>query len=278
MTVVIPDGRRAQRQRAKARRRVSVVGVVGELFITAGVVVLLFLGWELWFNDIVVGQQMNQAGDQLSEQWSGGFVEPSKPETERPDPGEPIVAAEPADIGTTFATMIIPRFGADYNKPVAEGVTLEDVLNPIGIGHYPGTAMPGGVGNAAFAAHRTTFGAPFGNIADLRVGDSIYIETQDGWYQYKFRSFEWVLPSGVGVIDPVPQLAGVAPTQRLLTMTSCNPKLSAAERIVAYSVYETWYPRADGVPEEIAHMTGTASGQSDHEAAAAARPLAKSVS
>lgn len=259
MTMVIPDGRRARRKRAAARRRVSVVGVIGEIFISAGVVVLLFLGWELWFNDIVVGEQMNQKGDQLSQEWSGGFVEPAKPEVERPDPGEPVVSAEPADIGTTFATMIVPRFGSGYNKPIAQGVTLEDVLNPIGIGHYPGTAMPGQVGNAAFAAHRTTWGAPFGPIADLRLGDSIYIETEAGWYQYKFRSLEYVLPTGVGVIDPVPQLAGVDPTLRILTMTSCNPKLSAAERIVAYSVYETWYPRAGGMPEEIAEMTGATS-------------------
>jgi sortase A len=258
--MVLPDGRRARRKRAAARKRVSVVGVIGELFITGGVVVLLFLGWELWFNDLVVGQQMNQQGEQLSQGWSGGFVEPSKPEVARPDPGEPLVAAEPADIATTFATMIVPRFGADYNKPIAQGITLEDVLNPIGIGHYPGTAMPGGVGNAAFAAHRTTWGAPFAPIANLRVGDSIYIETPDGWYLYKFRSLEYVLPTGVGVIDPVPQQPGASPTERILTMTSCNPLYSAAERIVAYSVYETWYPRALGAPEEIAAMYATADG------------------
>ncbi len=258
MVMVVPDGRRAKRKLAKARRRVSVVGVIGELFITGGVIVLLFLGWELWFNDLVVGQQMNEQGDQLSQEWNGGFVEPAPPaKPDRADPGEPIVASEP-EFAATFATMIVPRFGVDYNKPIAQGVTLEDVLNPIGIGHYPGTAMPGGVGNSAFAAHRTTFGAPFGPIADLRVGDSIYIETQDGWYQYIFRGLEYVLPSGVGVIDPVPQLAGVEPTERILTMTSCNPKLSAAERIVAYSVYETWYPRAAGMPEELADMSGSA--------------------
>jgi sortase A len=134
------------------------------------------------------------------------------------------------------------------------------VLNPIGIGHYPGTAMPGGVGNAAFAAHRTTWGAPFGPIADLRLGDSIYIETPEGWYLYKFRSLEYVLPTGVGVIEPVPQLPGVAPTERYITLTSCNPLYSAAERIVAYGVYETWYPRDQGAPEEIAAMYAQADG------------------
>lgn len=249
-----------------------MVGVIGELFITGGVVVLLFLGWELWFNDLIVGQQLNEEGNKLSqefqEEWNGGFVEPSKPD--RPDPGEPVVAAEP-EFATTFATFIVPRFGADYNKPAAQGVTLEDVLNPIGIGHYPGTAMPGGVGNAAFAAHRTTWGAPFGPIASLRLGDNIYIETAEGWYQYKFRGFEYVLPTGVGVIDPVPQVPGAAPSERLLTMTSCNPLYSAAERIVAYAVYETWYPRAGGAPEEIAKLYQQAAGDPVVAQAAKAR-------
>lgn len=277
---MLPDGRRAMRKRATARRRVSVVGVIGELLITGGVLVLLFLGWELWLNDLVVGQELNRKGEVLSQEWSGGFVEPSKPEVQRPDPGEPVVSAEPG-FAETFATMIIPRFGSDYNKPVAQGVTLEDVLNPLGIGHYPGTAMPGAVGNAAFAAHRTTYGAPFANIADLRLGDSIYVETPEGWYLYKFRGFEWVLPTGVGVIDPVPQLPGVEPTQRFITLTSCNPRFSAAERIVAYGLYETWYPRADGAPEEIAALyTSTASGWDDAgtiSAAALAGPLGGST-
>jgi sortase A len=123
-----------------------------------------------------------------------------------------------------------------------------------GVGHYPQTQMPGEVGNFAVAAHRTTYGAGFHDINSLLVGDSIYVETADGWYKYVYRGTEYVRPTGVGVLEPVPQVAGVASTDRIITMTSCHPYFSAAERIIAYGVFETWFPRAGGPPPEIATL------------------------
>jgi sortase A len=246
------------RPRKRQRRRVSVVGVLGELFITAGAVVLLFLGWQLWINDLFVSNSQRDEAQDLSETWSKGegvIVAPP----DRADPGEPVVAVAPAN-ARTFATLIVPRLGADYARPVAEGVGLVDVLNTHAVGHYPGTQMPGAVGNAAFAAHRTGWGSPFFDIDKLQVGDSIYVETQDGWYRYVFRSLEYVLASGVGVLDQVPQLAGVQPTDRIITLTSCNPVYTADERIIAYGVYDTWWPRAGGAPPEIAGIAAQAGG------------------
>ncbi|MCU1412246.1 MAG: class sortase [Rhodoglobus sp.] len=234
----------------RTRRRVSIIGVLGELFITAGVLVLLFLGWQVWINDRVVGNEQKQEAQALSNSWDKGEAVP--PATvDRADPGEPVVAAAPAN-AVVFATLIIPRLGADYTRPVAEGVGLVDVLNKHSVGHYPGTQMPGAVGNAAFAAHRTGWGASFFDIDKLQLGDSIYVETPDGWYRYVFRSFEYVRASGVGVLAPVPQAPGATSTDRILTLTSCNPVYTADERIIAYSVYDTWYPRAGGAPPEIA--------------------------
>jgi sortase A len=115
--------------------------------------------------------------------------------------------------------------------------------------------MPGEIGNFALAAHRTTYGAPFANIAELRVGDRIYVETRDGWYVYAFRNLEYVWPTAVQVLEPVPQAPQVEATERYLTLTSCNPRFSAAERIIAYAVFETWYPREEGPPAEIAGLT-----------------------
>lgn len=237
-------------------RSVSAIGVIGELFITGGVLVLLFLGWQLWLSDLIVGNQQNAKASVLSETWSKGFgTAPAIPS--RPDPGAPVVSAEP-DYGVQFGTLIVPRFGADYHRPIAEGTGTFDVLRA-GVGHYPGTQMPGQVGNVALAAHRTTWGAPFSNIADLKVGDSIYIETDAGWFRYVFRSLQYVPPSGVEVLAPVPTRESASATDRLLTMTTCNPKFSAAERFVAYSVYDTWFPRAGGPPAEIAALVATES-------------------
>ncbi len=250
---MVVEEARGSKVRAGKRHRVSIIGVVGELFISAGVLVLLFLGWQLWLNDLLLGNQQNKQGSQLSQAWGKPAAGPAG--SNRPDPGPPVVGTAPGN-AVQFANLIVPRFGADYERPIAEGIGTGDVLD-VGVGHYPGTEMPGGVGNVALAAHRTTYGAPFSNIADLKVGDSIYIETQDGWYRYVFRSLEFVPPTGVDVLDAVPQLPAATPTDRLLTMTSCNPKFSAAERFIAYSVFDTWYPRAGGPPPEIAKLVLT---------------------
>lgn len=238
-----PNGGRRPRKR---RGRVSVVGVLGELLITAGVFVLLFLGWQLWFNDLVVGNKLHQESKQQSLAWEreGGSAEHGTPE-------EPPVLGTP-DPSATFGLMIVPRWGADYYRPIAQGTGTVAVLNKGEIGHYPTTQMPGEVGNFAVAAHRTSYGKPFNQISNLRVGDHLYIETADGWYSYVFRNLEYVLPTGVGVIAPVPQSDGATPTDRIMTMTSCNPLFSSAERIIAYSVFDTFVPRADGPPEQVA--------------------------
>lgn len=239
-------GRRATRPR---RARISVVGILGELFITAGVVVLLFLGWQVFINDLVVGgQQQTQAVEQ-SQTWDRGEGSAPAP-VDRADPGPPVVLASAPGDDIQFANLIVPRFGADYSRPVLEGVAVYGALAD-GIGHYPDTQLPGDVGNVALAGHRTGWGAPLGDIANLMVGDSIYLETADGWYRYVFRTFAYVPPTGVDVLEAVPENPGATPTDRILTLTSCNPKLTAAERIIAYSVFDTWYPRAGGPPPEI---------------------------
>ncbi len=251
------------------RRTVGVLGVLGELFVTAGVLVFLFLGWQLWLNDLIVGADQNVAGSTLARSWSSPAPRPTAPSPTAPSPtassadvgatpagnvGNPVVAAAPGE-AVKFGVMYVPRFGADYARSISEGVATATVLDKNGIGHYPGTQMPGQVGNFAVAAHRTTHGAPFKSLAGLRVGDKIYIQTPDGYYTYAFRGLEYVRPTGVGVLDPVPQFAGVAPTDRILTMTSCNPMFSANERIIAYASLESWQPTSTGAPAAIVAAT-----------------------
>jgi sortase A len=250
-------GRRASAA-GRPRRRISVIGILGELLITAGVLVFLFLAWQLWFNDLVVGAQQNQAGVSLAQQWKGGTPNtPGAPATPAPSPsdapqdfGAPSIGTAPAN-AVQFAVMYVPRFGSNYARSISEGVSTVQVLDKNGIGHYPGTQMPGQVGNFAVAAHRTTHGAPFNKLGTLQVGDRIYVQTQDGYYTYQFRGLEYVRPTGVGVLDPVPQSSGTVPTDRVLTMTSCNPMFSAAERIIAYASLESWQPTSAGPPGAI---------------------------
>jgi sortase A len=241
----------------RPRRRVSVIGVLGELLITAGALVLAFLGYQVWLGDAIVGGQLNGEAVEQAEEWSAGYDD--VPPVDAGDPvvsEDPPVTAVPGD-AQRFANLIIPRFGGDYYRPIAEGVGTTAVLNKGNIGHYPTTQLPGELGNFALASHRSSGGGNFHDLHKLRVGDHIYVETPDGWYQYTFRNLEYVRPSGVGVLNPVPQVDGAAATERYITLTTCNPFFSTAERIIAYGVYDEFYPRADGVPAEIAsNVTG----------------------
>lgn len=123
--LAIPEEAPVKKPRPK--QRVSVVGVLGEVFITAGVLVLAFLGWQVWLNDIIVGNEQQQVAEELSGSWDKGEGTAPAP-IDRPDPGPPMVVAAPGN-AVQFATLIVPRFGPQWEKPVAEGVGVHDVLN-----------------------------------------------------------------------------------------------------------------------------------------------------
>lgn len=242
-----------------ARPRLSAVGVLGEILLTAGVIVLLFLAWQLWWNDaLLAGSQAGSARD-LSREWAGPpdsvAVPPTPaPSVSAPDFGAPLVVAEPEHL-SVIGNLWVPRFGTDYVRTIAQGTTT-DVLNStrLGIGHYDGTQMPGEVGNFAIASHRSAYGGGLHLIDKLQVGDPIVVETQDGWYVYRFTNLEYVLPTAVDVLAPVPQHPGAVAGDRIITLTTCNPLYSTAERVAAYGVLESWQPRSAGAPAEVADI------------------------
>jgi sortase A len=249
----------AERPHARATRRnsprgkVTVIGVLGEVLITAGVLVFLFIGWQLWWNDMVMAQSQTSAATDISKSWiEHARVAPGPAAPQPADYGEPAVAAAPQE-NEPFAVLYVPRYGDDYHRTIAEG-TGHDVLNSmkLGIGHYPGTQMPGEVGNFAVAAHRSAYGGGMHLINEFQLGDAIYVQTADGYYTYRFRDLEYVEPSAVRVLAPVPGHPGAAPTDRIITLTSCNPLLSTAERIIAYGVFESWQPTSAGPPVGLA--------------------------
>lgn len=258
-TVDVPVApRRPRRIPRTVRRKSTLPSVLGELFITAGALVILFLVWQLWWNDMIIAGAQADAAREISQEWIENdrgtndeqvAEEPSEPPA---DPGDPIVASAP-DVAEPFAVLYVPRFGLDYHRTVGEGVGTS-VLNStrLGIGHYPGTQMPGEVGNFAIAAHRSAYGGAMHLINELQIGDAIYVQTADGFYTYRFRDLSYVPPTAIEVLAPVPGQPGVAPADRIITLTSCNPLYSTDERIVAYGVLESWQPTAFGAPSELA--------------------------
>jgi sortase A len=248
-----PTRRDPRRQRQ--RRPVSMVGVLGELLITAGVLVMLFIAWQLWWNDMIIAGEQSKAAAEISKNWIAEDSKARDPDAPPPAPadyGDPVVAKVPAT-AEPFAVLFVPRFGADYHRTIAEG-TGAGVLNStrLGIGHYPDTQMPGEVGNFAIAAHRSAYGGGMHLINELQLGDAIYVQTADGYFSYRFRDLEYVAPSRVDVLAPVPGAPDAAATDRLITLTSCNPLYSTAERIIAYGVFESWRPTSAGPPAELA--------------------------
>lgn len=264
------SGNKAARKRATtARRRErakrpkqgvfrTIVQVLGELLITCGIILLLFVVWDLWWTNIAANSTQQQAVHQFAQEFKGP-VKPAAPDKPH-DFGTPKVAAAPAADGTVFGVVYIPRFGKDYSRPLVEG-TAGAQLDTLGLGRYDSTAMPGAVGNFAVAGHRQTHGAVLDAIHTLVPGDKIYVQTKDGYYTYVFRNNEIVLPNQVDVLLPVPTDAKAKPTQRFMTMTSCNPRFGASERIIAYSVMDSWQPASAGPPAAIAHQVAANQGK-----------------
>lgn len=233
--------------------------MVGEILLTVGVVTLLFVVWQLWLGDLIYGAQRNAAGQELSQTWAQEYIAPTTPASPTPTPTQkpaaaqtatPVILPQPAD-AQVFGILHIPRFGADYAVQMAGGISRQRTLDPIGVGHYPGTSMPGEVGNFAVAAHRTTYGKPFNRLADLHVGDAIVIETPDGWYTYRFRTLEYVHPDAGDVLLPVPQAVTAPAGMRYMTMTSCSPMYAMSERIVGFAVFDSFTPRSAGTPTSL---------------------------
>lgn len=238
-----------QRSEPPRRRRGAVstlVGVVGELLITAGVLLGLFVVWQLWWTDV----EANSYQADVLEDWreKEGVVQAPPQEGERRTDPPPIPAA--VGEGELLGTLHIPRLG-DYERTIAHGVGMGSVLNRGYIGHYPDTQLPGEIGNFATAAHRQSYGAPYKEIEQIVVGDSLIVETADAYLVYHVTGTEVVHPSQVEVIAPVPNEPGVAPTARTITLTTCHPLFSAAERWITYGELQYWIDKNEGKPAEL---------------------------
>jgi sortase A len=206
------------------------------VLITTGVLLLLFVAWQLWWTDVTANREQASTISTLEQDFRHGG----------PADKEALATLEGVPSGEAFAIVRIPRFGADYARPVIEG-SDRSVLKK-GVGHYQGTAMPGEVGNFAVSGHRTTYGRPFHDIDRLRQGDVIVVETKTNYVVYAVDRHVLVRPWQVEVIAPVPQHPGATPTTAVMTMTSCHPKYSATQRYVTFSHLVKVLPRSEGLP------------------------------
>lgn len=200
---------------------------LGELCITAGLVLLLFVTYSLWGTGRYTRHQQDLLSEELLNSWR-----------------RPQVTTERVKLGSGLALIRIPRLGDKYRYVVIEGVDVPDLRK--GPGHYPGSALPGQVGNFVISGHRTTYSAPFNRINELRAGDRILIDTRQKQYVYTVTGKRIVKPAAVEVTLPVPFRPKAKPKQQLITLTTCNPKYSAAQRLIVFGELTQALPRQAG--------------------------------
>jgi len=238
----------------------------GQTLITAGIVVLLFVVYELWVTNVFAHEQQVKVHKQLEKEWAAGTDPLDTGKLALPGGKQGVIPT-----GTGIANLYIPRLGTDYHFTIVEGT--DDASLERGPGHYVNTALPGQVGNFAVAGHRVGKGEPFLNLDHLRPGDPVVVETKSEWYVYRVKGNvqtgdlndkgtdgipgrEIVGPSDVGVIAPVPDHPGATPTEKLMTMTTCHPKFTANQRMIVFSVLARVVPRTGTqLPRELTEGT-----------------------
>lgn len=204
----------------------GVVGVVGELLITAGVVVGLFTVYTLFWTGVETANEQ----EALEEQFSSADSDPAPTPDDSPAPTQ---KPGPEPLGDAYARLTIPRLGDDWRWIVVQGVDLETLTR--GPGHYPDTVDPGEVGNFAVAGHRATYGEPFANLDRVQVGDEVRVERAGMLHTYVVTESFITDPSDTDVLLPVPGRPGVEANEAVLTLTTCHPRWSSNERLIVHA-------------------------------------------
>ena len=204
---------------------------LGRSLIILGGLTLLFVAYQLWGTGVLTERYQSDLEEDFSElidevgDTTSSNIDPEINESDEFNYAELLWRPE----GQAMAQLVIPKMG--LTATVVSGVSSESLRR--GPGHFPDTPMPGMPGNAAIAGHRTTWGAPFGNIEKLEPGDEITIQTIQGSFTYVVleqnggRGSFIVSPNEFDVLD---QNFDSFPNR--LTLVSCHPKLTARNRII----------------------------------------------
>ena len=204
-------------------RVARIVGGIGRTLIGVGLLLLLFVAYQLWGTSI----QEARAQDRLGNEFEAALATTTTTTKPRPGPSGPTTTAPappPPIEGDPIAQIRIPRIGV--TRYVVEGVGVADLKKAPG--HYPMTPLPGQVGNVAIAGHRTTYGQPFYRLNELEPGDEIELQTLQGSFTYVVDGKQVVQPSQTEVLDQTEDAR--------LTLTTCEPRYSARRRLIVTAV------------------------------------------
>jgi len=183
-------------------------------------VIVGYLAWQLVGTNAVAAHQQRTVVGAMRSDWSDRSGNAND---------------DPLSLGEGFAVLRIPRFGADFQVPVIQGVTDDDLAS--GVGHFSDTARPGQIGNFAVAGHRITRGQPFSDFPSLQAGDKVVVETRTDVFTYVLDDdgTSITVPyDDTGVVQPVPGKPGVKPHQRLITLVTCSELYRTDDRSVVH--------------------------------------------
>jgi LPXTG-site transpeptidase (sortase) family protein len=218
-------GSAARRRGGGAGRFVArAVSVFGELLITAGVVLGLFVVYSLWWTNVVADRAADQQADEVRDNWAQDRVGSDGPGA--------------LDTRAGIGFLHVPAMG-NGDILVEKGTSMK-ILNDGVAGYYTDpvkSALPtsGKKGNFSLAAHRDGHGAKFHNIDKIEKGDPIVFETKDTWYVYEVYG---ILPEtskfNVDVLDAVPEESGRKKAGHYITLTTCTPVYTSRYRYVVW--------------------------------------------
>ncbi|WP_445330516.1 class E sortase [Streptomyces sp. GSL17-111] len=221
-------------------RVAATVSVLGELLITAGLVLALFVAYSLWWTNVLADRQAGKESSELRDQWA---------EQEEGDGGGEDRAPADFDPKDGIGFLHVPAM-SDDDVLVLPGTDPEKLNGGIA-GYYEKpkkSAMPWDEsGNFTLAAHRDGHGAKFHNIHKIDEGDPVVFETKDTWYVYTvYAKLPETSKYNVGVLADVPEGSGKTEEGRYLTLTTCTPMFSSAYRYIVWAELE----RTEPVDEE----------------------------
>ncbi|GLY26995.1 class E sortase [Kineosporia sp. NBRC 101731] len=199
------------------RTRGSGVRLIGFVALAVGVMLTAGVGGGWWWTNWKARTTAHGLADRATQAWTSPVGK--GPET---------VLIPKGVAGPVVAVVRIPRLGQDWRMPVELG-TGTDILRQ-GLGLYEGSPQPGRRGNVGIAGHRTTWGAPFRRINELRPGDVIQVWTARGRFDYSVVSEGVTDPADISVVQQK-----TAEGRAWLTLTTCHPEFSAAERLYVHA-------------------------------------------
>jgi sortase A len=198
---------------------------VGRTFLVAGILILGFVAYQLWGTGLLE----SRAQGNLRDQFDARAQTVDTPATTAPA-GTPTTTAAPVPVPDEGAIAVMRIPAIDLERTVVNGVSAGDLRQ--GPGRYPQTVLPGERGNSALAGHRTTYGAPFNRLDELKLGDEIIMRTLNGTFTYRVSADPFIVsPREVSVLEPS--------SDTMLTLTTCHPKFSAAERLIVQAKLDT---------------------------------------